>query len=239
MSNEGTVKFLVLGVVGTFTLIFIFSIAAGSGGNWSGSKSVAHENGTIVLHTTAIYGLTQMDLDVPTLFHETIAYADAKAHTHNFDLILDFEDVIDAGRAATAFLVLSMLVGPVVIMLHLCIWPIRRGTELAGRLGLPLAVTTSFLLLLAWIIWAALGHTAAKHIAVDQYPEAMPDMTHGWCFEITVTAFVFSLIGVLLTYFLQRMVKDEGGHGTEQYESYNSGTSGTGAGVAYQGHEQL
>lgn len=58
-------------------------------------------------------------------------------------------------------------------------------------------------------MWAGIGHKAAKHIAVDSYPDEKPSMSYGYGFDLVVTSFVFLLIAAVSSHFAVKLSLEE------------------------------
>ena len=81
------------------------------------------------------------------------------------DLRADLDDIVDAGTATTAFTVLAMLSGLVVIAMHVMIWPLNKGVNAAAQLGYPFAGVTCLLLLFSFMLWAAMVRVVSVQLA--------------------------------------------------------------------------
>lgn len=90
---------------------------------------------------------------------------------------------------------------------------------------------------LSFVMWVGMGHRAAKHIAVDSYPDSKPSMGHGWGFDLIVTSFVFVLIASVSSHFAVKMSLDDTiGLTSEQMErSFSTASTGS-TGIADYDH---
>jgi len=206
LSGELQVKVLTALCCALLILGLLFGLIASNGGSWSITTSVIHEviqNATIATHTTGVYGLQSYVLNVPNFINNVvIPYTDARANAQShkqWSQFVDFDDLVDGGRGTTAFLVLALLVTPFAIFAHLGVWPMRRKTAASWTLPLTAVATTFHLFTL--FFWTTVAHRAAKHVAIDSYPEVLPEIEHAYCYGLIAAAFAFGLIATVVTIY--------------------------------------
>jgi len=69
-------------------------------------------------------------------------------------------------------------------------------------------VTSTICLFACFAMWAALGVIAAKHLTVDSFGNAIPSAGYGWCFDLIVASFVFSLVSIGVLWYVKRNLQN-------------------------------
>lgn len=197
-----------------FSLLAGISAAAGS--SWSIQRQTGR-NGITVGMTFGLSEFTTVADGITT----SGFYADlANDPTTSRELAVDYNQMSAAGRSTSTFLAFAIIGCIVSIVLHALVWPVAAFPKYQ-RLAPLSTFITSLCFLLTFFLWAAIGHTASRHVAVDTYL-SMPQAWHGWCFDVMVMSFLFTLLAAAST-SRKAVQMAQGAHvGFHDYSTYSS-----------------
>mmetsp|Transcript_28888 Transcript_28888/g.56710 ORF Transcript_28888/g.56710 Transcript_28888/m.56710 type:complete len:214 (+) Transcript_28888:31-672(+) len=189
-------KFIHISLIFCCTLILVLAMAAGDGGCWSTATTESKGTG-LSLPVTFKFGLTQYAVVVGSL-KQTNSYASQLTSSSDPAIKMDFDDIISGGHWTGACLAIATILLAMGLGVHVCIYPFNVA-ERVHKYGFPLVLASGFFFMLAVVFWAALGHAAAEHIAVNRYPEIVPSLSYGWGFDTGVVCCLFILAAVVLS----------------------------------------
>lgn len=211
-------------VIALLSLSLLLAFIAADGGLWTSTLIENNKffNGTLDFGLTTYYSDGKFDQSVFPGPHDTdVTYKQAKADSstsNDFDLELDFENLENAGRGVTGFLVTGAIINVLVVILTALIGFGKR-TSLA-KFFFPAFICGMVCMFLAMLVWILLGHTAALHVPMDFFAPRVgyiklsgPKATRatGWSYQTFAAAFCFNLFAFVPAHFFAKSIKSAGG----------------------------